>query len=158
MLTTGVRRAPGTFLAAIVVLGMMSGIPRTDAGDILPHRATYDLTYRILEGGDAGSTATGTVQWTTQDHCEIWMFHELWGLQRVIDEDTREFFSETLAFEAKDGSWFRFSVESRDSGGEDFSSGEAVSGDSGGPGRIIIEEPEAMEVELRPGPFFLSDT
>ncbi len=148
MLTTGVRRGPGTFLAAMAVLGMMSGVPRTDAGDILPHRATYDLTYRILGGGDAGSTATGTVQWTTQDHCETWMFHELRGLQRVLDEGTREFFSEKLTFEAKDGSWFRFSIESRGSGGEEVSSGEAVAGRSGGPGRIVIEEPEAMEVEL----------
>ena len=139
-----------TFLAAIPILALFFVIaaPPAQAMDMLPHRASYDITLRVLQGHDADITGTGLVEWTNEDHCETWMFHELSALQVESAQATVELFSEMLTFEAKDGSWFRFRDESRDSDGPTFSSGEAVAGISGAPGRIVIEEPEPLTTGL----------
>ena len=136
---------------SLALAAMIAGIPRADAIDILPHVASYDVSVRMLRAPEADVSGSGFVGWRTEDHCVTWMFGEFWTLQIENGQRTENIYGETLNFEAKDGSWFRFQDEKIGSDGTVLSSGEAAAGKAG---RISIEEPSPLRAELPDGTFF----
>ena len=140
-----------TFIAAMSLVAMIAGTSCADAVDILPHRASYDVSVRMLRGYDLDASGSGIDEWRTEDHCETWMFSAMAIVHFELGQHTEYTYRETLYFEAKDGSWFRFQDETTNSDGTVLSSGEAVAGKAG---RILIEEPVSSSAELPDGVFF----
>ena len=140
-----------TFIAAVSLAAMIAGIPRADAVDILPHRASYDVSVRLLQGFDADASGSGIDEWRTEDHCETWMFSAMAIVHYELGQRTEYTYRETLSFEAKDGSWYRFQDEEKYSDGSVLSSGEAAAGKAN---RILIQEPVPLRAELPDGTVF----
>ncbi len=140
-----------TLIAAVSLAAMIAGISRAGAVDILPHVASYDVNVRMLRGFDADASGSGIDEWRTEDHCETWMFSSMAIIHYEFGQRTEYTYSETLSFEAKDGSWFRFQDDQLDSDGAVLSSGEATAGKAG---RISIEEPLPLRADLPDGTFF----
>ncbi len=147
MNSPGDRKA---FLAAMSLAALVAAAPGAGAADILPHHAIYDLGMHFKWGDGTDVVASGIVGWTTEDHCETWMFEEA-VLIRFDDGESWQYLRELVTFEAKDGSWFRFQDETRDPEGAELASGEAVAGETG---RIVIEEPEPLAAPLPEGTLF----
>ena len=140
-----------TFIAAMSLVAMIAGTSCADAVDILPLRASYDVSVRMLRGYDVDASGSGIDEWRTEDRCETWMFSAMAIVYFELGQHTEYTYRETVSFEAKDGSWFRFKDERINSDGTVLSSGEATAGKAG---RISIEKPSPLRAELPDGTFF----
>ena len=140
-----------TFVAMLLPVWMAGG---AHALDMLPHRASYHASVQILRGDPATRAGEGFVEWRTEDHCETWLFNEVSLFRIGSGDDAPEFASNQVSFEAKDGSWYRFQNEFEGPGGAEFSSGEAAVDDADEPGRIVVEEPDALTGDLPAGTVF----
>ena len=140
-----------TFVTLLALISMTGG---AHALDMLSHRASYHASVQILRGDPATMTGEGFVEWTTEDHCDTWLFNEISLIRIGGGDDTPEFASNQVSFEAKDGSWYRYQNEFEGPGGAEFSSGEAVVNEADGPGRIVVDEPETLTGNLPVGAVF----
>lgn len=144
-------RAIRKTFVALLLLGTAGG---AHALDMLPHRASYHASVQILRGDPAARAGEGFVEWRTEDHCGTWLFNEVSLIRIGSGDDTSEFVSNQVSFEAKDGSWYRYQNEFEGPGGAELSSGEAVVDGADEPGRIVVEEPESLTGDLPVGAVF----
>ena len=122
--------------------------------DILPHRASYHASVQIVRGDPSNGAGEGFIEWRTEDHCETWLFDETSLVRMGIGGDARKFSSRQVAFEAKDGSWYRYQNDFDGPTGAEFSSGEAVLDEAGETARVVVEEPESLTTDLPVGTLF----
>ncbi len=138
----------------VILLLLVSATGGAHALDMLSHRASYHASVRFLQGDPTTSTGEGFVEWRTEDHCETWLFTEVSLIRIGSGDQAPEFANNQVSFEAKDGTWYRYQNEFDGPGGTELSSGEAVVNEAGEPGRIVVEEPEALTGDLPAGAVF----
>ncbi len=140
-----------TFVTLLLLVSMTGGV---HAFDMQPHQASYLANVQVLRGDPETSAGEGFVEWTTEDHCETWLFTEVSLIRIGSGDDAPAFASSQVSFEAKDGSWFRYQNEFEGPSGAELTSGEAVVSDGDEPGRIVIDEPAAVTGDLPVGAVF----
>ncbi len=135
--------------APVLLAAFSCAAAHAGAADLLAHRAVYEMTLGEDDSRAGVVDVRGGLLVEVEDRCETWAVRQRLALRVTRDAVAVATASTFGAFEAKDGSWYRFDDETvTRPGGLERSSGEASLADEGRPGQILIDEPEPSRHDM----------
>jgi len=145
----------GRVLAAAVVAAAFLAPEAADARTLLPHRAVYQLELVYTTPDSAIANAVGDLVFQIDDLCDAWStVTEMRFAVRYDSGEEARFGTYLSAWEAKDGSAYRFQVKRRNTGGRDERiDGEASIGPAGD-GEAVFLSPTQRSLALPQGTTF----
>ncbi|MEO1192435.1 MAG: DUF1849 family protein [Pseudomonadota bacterium] len=125
------------------------------AGDLVPHRAVYDIGLERVTGSNAVAAASGSLVMDWRDVCDGWDSDLDLRVQLFDSEEEEMRFGVTLSsWEAKDGNRYRFLARERATflAPTDYEGTASIRGDGSGTARY--REPEEETLALPEGTLF----
>lgn len=124
--------------------------------DILPHRATYEISLLEPNGNDEISDLKGWMTIQVIDTGDGWAIEQKSSLIIYKAEEGAEQFTTTLAtWESKNGLQYKFNARTlRDGEEEDLLSGSAIMATKEGAGVVTYQSPVSATVQLPAGTVF----
>ncbi len=141
---------------ALVIALALALAPGAWAGDLLPHRAIYQLGKGSPRSGQAIAAVTGTMSLEIDESCDGWSLSQRIrmaitdNMGEDLDSDTRY-----ASFETKDGTMLRFqSSDWQDGNVVEETAGTATRPAADKPGTAEFAKPESQSFDLPPGALF----
>lgn len=126
------------------------------AGDLVPHRALYQLGKGATRSGQAIAAVSGTMSLEIDESCDGWSLSQRIrmaitdNMGEDLDSDTRY-----ASFETKDGTMLRFqSSDWQDGNMVEETAGTAERPAQDKPGTATFAKPESQSFDLPPGALF----
>ena len=139
-------------LAPLLLVVLSFAPASAGAADLLAHRAVYEVTLGERDNRAGVRAVEGGMLIEIEDRCDVWAVRQRLALRIARDDMTVSTASTFVAFEARDGSRYRFDDETVTRPGDmERSSGEANPADGARPGRILIEKPEPSRHDMPDG-------
>jgi hypothetical protein len=141
-------------LAALA--GLLAAAPALAAGQLVPHRAVYDMSLRSAERDSGIVAVRGEMIAEWSESCEGWTFEHRSAFEVGTGEDESARIASSIAtWESRDGLLYRFAVRNVESDGTD----ERIEGSArltgrGKGGVAEFAKPEQRSLALPPGTIF----
>ncbi len=139
----------------LLAIWALSALP-AEAGQLLPHRASYLLSLGRSQSGSDVVNVEGVMSYEFADACQGWTTTQKARLRLLFEDGRRHEVGWNLnSWESKDGRIYRFFI--RDLDGDTVTSeikGEAALDAPGKAGVATFEEPRAKKLDLPAGTLF----
>ncbi len=148
---TGSRQVFGISRAfALAASALVLGAAATEAAQLVPHRAVYELSAVSAGGFGRSGALRGILTYELMDDCEGWSVNQKAGLDVTPPEGEGHRFEWSQAtWEAKDGSSYRYFIkDSQDGSTGNERRGELRYPKPGADGKLTTEMPAKGETDV----------